>query len=139
MQIKIPTASEGRGIIGNSVGIFNVANTLSIKSASDTRPSQAKGHLQQITKDTILAIAKASCINLTEKEVEQHLADFNTILDAFSKIKEVDTKNVQPAFHPIEISDVMREDIAKEGCGQENALSMSKHTSNGCFVGPKIL
>jgi len=93
----------------------------------------------QITKDTILAVAKAACINLSEKEVEQYLADFTTILDAFSKIGEVDTKNVEPAFHPVEISDVMREDAAKEGCGQEKALSLSKHTSNGNFVGPKTL
>ncbi|MBI4017310.1 MAG: Asp-tRNA(Asn)/Glu-tRNA(Gln) amidotransferase subunit GatC [Candidatus Aenigmarchaeota archaeon] len=93
----------------------------------------------QITKETIINVAKSSCINLTDKEVEQFLVDFNSILDAFSKISEVNTKDVQPAFHSIEISDVTREDSAGKGCTQEQALSLSKHTSRGLFVGPKIL
>lgn len=53
-QIKIPTAPEGRGIISNDVGIFNVANTLSRKSAGETHPSQATGYSQQTKKDLLI-------------------------------------------------------------------------------------
>ena len=92
-----------------------------------------------ITKETIREVAAASCIELTEKEVENYLQDFQSILEAFSQIKEVNTKNVQPAFHTIEIADKTREDIVEEGCKQEEALQLSKHTSKNSFVGPKIL
>ena len=92
-----------------------------------------------ITKETILAVAKASCIDLSEKELGQYVVEFNSILEAFSKMKEVNTKEVQPAFHPIPLADVAREDVSQQGCSQEQALGLSTHTSKGYFVGPKIL
>lgn len=119
---------------------FFLRRCLSLPGESQRFNNQvSKNRSMQITKDTILSVAKASCINLTEKEVEQFLADFNTILDAFSKISEVNTKDVQPAFHPIKLQDITRDDVPKQGCTQDQALSLSKHTGNGCFVGPKIL
>ncbi|MBI4147828.1 Asp-tRNA(Asn)/Glu-tRNA(Gln) amidotransferase subunit GatC [Candidatus Woesearchaeota archaeon] len=92
-----------------------------------------------ITKDTIRSVAKTCCLELTEQEVDQFMADFQSILDTFSKLNDTDTTNVPPAFHPLPIADVLREDIAKQGCTPEQALSLSKHTSKGYFVGPKTL
>ncbi len=92
-----------------------------------------------VQKETILAVAKAAHLELTEKEVQQYLQDFQNILEAFSQLKEVDTNNTTPAFHPVPLADNTREDVSKEGCTQEEALKLSKHTSNGFFIAPKIL
>ena len=92
-----------------------------------------------VTKETILAVAKAAHISLTEQEIDQYLEDFQNILEAFSQIKDVDTSNTLPAFHPVPVADKTRDDKSREGCSQEDALKLSKHTSNGFFIAPKIL
>lgn len=92
-----------------------------------------------ITKEDIKKIATTACLSITEKEAELYAKQCGDILHAFSKLQELNTDNVQPALHPIPLEGVTREDKIKPGLTQEEALSLSKRTSKGYFVGPKTL
>ena len=92
-----------------------------------------------ITKELVERIASNARINLSDDEIEKLLPQLKEILAAFSELDKVDTKNVQPSFHPIEIKNVSRDDIKGECLPQEQALSLTPHKCDGYFRGPKTL
>lgn len=63
----------------------------------------------QIDRETIERVARLSRIRLTSEQEEQLLRDFQEILTAFSSIDEAEA-DCEPAFHPIEIRNILRED-----------------------------
>ncbi len=93
----------------------------------------------KINKELILQVAKNARLELTEPEIKEFEKDFKDILDAFSKISEVDTKNIKESFHPIEIKNHLRKDEIKESLSQEDALKNSKHRTDIYFKGPKAI
>lgn len=93
----------------------------------------------KINEELIKRVAKNARLNLTENELKKFIKECSDILDVFSKIQDVDTKNVKPAFHPIEIKNHLREDIIEDSLSQDDALKNAKHQMNGYFKGPKAI
>lgn len=94
---------------------------------------------QKIDRELLLRVARNARVNLSEKEIEEILPQFKEMLETFKKIAEVDVKGELPAFHPVELQNVFREDMVEESLSQEEALSNSRHKKNGYFKGPKVV
>ncbi|MFP4116192.1 MAG: Asp-tRNA(Asn)/Glu-tRNA(Gln) amidotransferase subunit GatC [Candidatus Aenigmatarchaeota archaeon] len=77
-------------------------------------------------------------MELDSEERENIREEMEDILDWFSKIDEVDTEDVEPAFHPIDLKNEMREDEVEESFSREEALENTEHEEDGFFKGPKI-
>lgn len=92
-----------------------------------------------ITPELVKKIATQARLNLSDAEIKQFVPQLKEILQNFSELDKVDTKNVQPSFHPIEIKNVSREDVVGECLNQDDALSSTPHKRNGYFRGPKTL
>ena len=92
-----------------------------------------------INKNTVKKVAELARLQLSEDELERFSKELEEIEKAFSVIQEVDTENAEPAFQPVEIENVFREDIPKESFSQEEALSNTEHKENGYFKGPRIV
>ncbi|MBI2564505.1 Asp-tRNA(Asn)/Glu-tRNA(Gln) amidotransferase subunit GatC [Candidatus Woesearchaeota archaeon] len=90
-------------------------------------------------KETLLRVAKNARINLTEEEQKELLPQLQEILELFTKLKEADTKDVKPSFHPVELKNKTREDKPKKCLGQEEALANVKHEKDGFIKGPRII
>lgn len=93
----------------------------------------------KLDKALMEKVARNARLNLSEEEIKKFLPELNGVLDYFSTIAEADTRNIQPSFHPIEIKNVMRDDIVEECLSQEEALSNAKHKKDGFFKGPKVV
>lgn len=93
----------------------------------------------KIDRDLILKVAKNTRLNLSEKETQGFVKDFQDILDNFSKIKEIDTEKVQLKIHPVEIEANLREDKVEESLTQKEALKNTKNKKEGYFLGPKAI
>jgi len=65
-----------------------------------------------ISKEEVGYIAKLSRIEITEKETEKFQKDLSSVLDYFEMLKEVDTKNIKPTYHPLE--DYFKENVIRE-------------------------
>ncbi|MFH8080536.1 MAG: Asp-tRNA(Asn)/Glu-tRNA(Gln) amidotransferase subunit GatC [Candidatus Aenigmatarchaeota archaeon] len=76
-------------------------------------------------------------LELTEDEKKKYLKQLEEILQVFKEIDEVDTRDVEPSFHPIEIKNQWREDEQKDF--KWDPLSNTIHKENGYFKGPKIV
>ena len=93
----------------------------------------------EINKEVILKVAKNARLNLTNEEITQFTSDFKEIISAFSQLDELNTNNIKPSFQPIEIKNVLREDIEKKCVPVEEILKNAKHKKGDYFLGPKAL
>ena len=91
----------------------------------------------EIDKKLVDRVAKVSRVNLTDKEVEKFSKQFDDILKACKELDEVDTSNVEPSFHPVELKNVMRDDESRPW--KWEPLSNTKHKEKKYFKGPKIV
>lgn len=63
-----------------------------------------------ISKQEVEHIAELCRIKLTEEEKELFTKQFNDILNFFKQLDEIDTENILPTFHVLNISNIFRED-----------------------------
>ena len=93
----------------------------------------------RIDNQIIEKVAQNARLKLTKKEIEELTPQLSEILQAFSKLDELDTENVNPSFQPIELKNVLREDKEKQSLTQEEILSNTKHKKDGFFKCPKVI
>ncbi len=93
----------------------------------------------KIKEETLLHVAKTARINLTNEEKKEFLPQLQQIIGSFSEIKNVDTEDTMPSFHPIELKGMLRKDVPKNSLSNEDALKNSKNNKDGYIKGPRIL
>lgn len=91
-----------------------------------------------ISVNTVRHVASLAKISLSDSEVRQFQKDLNEILDAFKKLDAAKTDN-EASFHPMEIRDVLREDLEEKCLTQEKALENAAHKEKGFFKGPRVV
>lgn len=84
-------------------------------------------------------IAKLARLKFDEQEKEKLCKEMNQILKHMDKLNELNTKNVEPLSHPIELSNVFREDEIKESISTEEALKNAPDKDDKFFRVPKII
>lgn len=89
-----------------------------------------------LDKALVAKLAEIARLELSEEEKERYSEQLKVIIEAFRELDEVDTSNVEPSFHPLEIADVMRDDVVEEW--DWDPLSNSKHKEGRYLRGPKI-
>lgn len=93
----------------------------------------------KVDKELIEHVGVVARLKLTNKEIDKFIPEFKEILEAFSKLDEVDTKNTESSFHPVEIKNRLREDKPGECITNEEALSLTEHKKDGYFKGPRAI
>ena len=67
-----------------------------------------------ITREEVLHVAKLARLELTDDEVERLTEQLGAILEAVSKVSELDLSDVPPTSHPLEIANAWAEDEPHE-------------------------
>jgi len=94
---------------------------------------------QKIDKAEVRKVAKLARLELSEAEVEEFASQLSAILDYVEKMNELDTTSVEPLAHCLPISNVFREDTARESLGTERTLANAPQRDGEFFKVPKIL
>ena len=63
-----------------------------------------------ITREEVLHVAKLASLELTDDEVERLTGELSAILEAVSKVSELDLSDVPPTSHPLELVNAWAED-----------------------------
>jgi aspartyl-tRNA(Asn)/glutamyl-tRNA(Gln) amidotransferase subunit C len=63
-----------------------------------------------ITRDEVLHVARLARLALSDEEVERLTAELGAILDAVSKVSELDLDDVPPTSHPLDLVNAWDED-----------------------------
>ena len=92
-----------------------------------------------ITIKEIEHLAKLSRLNLTDEEKERLTGEMAGILQFSAKLDEVDSKDVSPMMHVGNVTNVFREDEAKESYDRKDILKNAPKSDEGCFLVPKTV
>lgn len=90
----------------------------------------------RIDKDLVSRICGISSLKLSEEETERFVSELNDVLEAFREVERVDTEGVSPAYHPLRVENVFREDIERRT--EWDPLSNSRQNENRYIKGPKL-
>lgn len=84
-------------------------------------------------------IAKLARLKFDENEIENLTKDMNKILDYMDQLNELDTDNIEPLSHPLDLSNVMREDNLKESISREEVFKNTPSHNEEFFKVPKVI
>ena len=89
-----------------------------------------------ITKEQVLHVAQLAHLDLTDEEVDRFREQLSAILDAVSKVQELDLADVPPTSHPLDVVNVWREDEPRPSLPVEEALANAPGREGGLFRVP---
>ncbi len=93
----------------------------------------------KIDEELLQSVARVARLTLSKEDIKKFLPQLKEVLDAFSEISKVDTKDTKPSFQPVVLKNHLREDNVHECLSQEQALSLTEHKKDGYFKGPKVV
>ncbi|MBZ0184567.1 MAG: Asp-tRNA(Asn)/Glu-tRNA(Gln) amidotransferase subunit GatC [Melioribacteraceae bacterium] len=92
-----------------------------------------------VNKNQVEQIAKLARLKFDENEIENLTKDMNKILDYMDQLNELDTDNIEPLSHPLDLSNVMREDNLKESISREEVFKNAPSHNEEFFKVPKVI
>lgn len=92
-----------------------------------------------IDRQQVQKIAHLARLEITPQEEEQFATQLSSILEYFEQLSELDTKDVPPTTRAIEISNVIRSDMATPYSNRDALLQEAPETEGDFFRVPQIL
>jgi aspartyl-tRNA(Asn)/glutamyl-tRNA(Gln) amidotransferase subunit C len=89
-----------------------------------------------IDREQLLHVAHLARLELREDEVERLEGQLNDILDAVSKVSELDLSDVPPTSHPLEVVNVWEHDVPRPCLPVEEALANAPEREGDFFKVP---
>jgi len=83
-------------------------------------------------------IAKLARLSVAKEEEEEFLQQFNQILKFVSRLRELDTKDIEPTGCVSFSAASLREDEVKCFSTKEEIFKNTKHIKDNLFVVPKV-
>ncbi len=92
-----------------------------------------------VTIKDVEYIAELARLEFTDAEKETFTHQLNTILSYIEQLNKLDTTDVEPLSHVIQLQNVFREDEVKPGLTREEALQNAPSRNEEFFKVPKVI
>jgi aspartyl-tRNA(Asn)/glutamyl-tRNA(Gln) amidotransferase subunit C len=92
-----------------------------------------------LSEKDVQYVAKLARLEVTEQEVAKYTQQLGNILGYIEEMGKLDTSNVEPLTHPLDMKNVFREDVVKPSLTQTEVLSNGPEVQSGHFKVPKIM
>jgi aspartyl-tRNA(Asn)/glutamyl-tRNA(Gln) amidotransferase subunit C len=92
-----------------------------------------------VTIKDVEHIAELARLKFNEKELDNFTHQLNEILSYMEKLNELNTENVEPLSHPVENSNVFRNDEIKPSVNRDDALKNAPDKNESFFKVPKVI
>ncbi|HSL63317.1 MAG TPA: Asp-tRNA(Asn)/Glu-tRNA(Gln) amidotransferase subunit GatC [Gaiellaceae bacterium] len=89
-----------------------------------------------IGREQVLHVARLARLDLTEEEVERLGGQLDAILEAVSKVAELDLADVPPTSHPLDVVNVWREDEPRPSWPTETVFANAPAVEDDAFRVP---
>jgi aspartyl-tRNA(Asn)/glutamyl-tRNA(Gln) amidotransferase subunit C len=93
----------------------------------------------RITMDEVKHVANLARLAITEEEAEELTNDLDAIISFAEELNELDTENVEPTSHVLDMKNIFREDVSKPGLPVEEVLKNAPDHENGQIKVPAII
>ena len=89
-----------------------------------------------ITREEVLHVAKLARLELTDDEIERLTGELSAILEAVSKVSQLDLSDVPPTSHPLEVVNAWGEDEPHEALSLDQAFANAPAREGDLFKVP---
>ncbi|WP_100403647.1 Asp-tRNA(Asn)/Glu-tRNA(Gln) amidotransferase subunit GatC [Bacillus sp. FJAT-42315] len=95
--------------------------------------------MTRITEEQVRHVANLARLAVTDEEVEKFTSHLDAIISFAEQLNELDTTDVLPTSHVLDMKNIMRKDEAKPGLPQEEVLKNAPDHQNGQIRVPSIM
>ncbi len=92
-----------------------------------------------LDKEEIEKIAWLARLALDEDDILNYSRDLTNILSMIEQMNAIDTKNIEPLAHPLEINARLRDDAINETNQREKFQKLAPAVENGHYLVPKVI
>jgi len=89
--------------------------------------------------DDVKYIARLAMLEIAEQDVADYAAELSRILDLVEQMNRVDTTDIDPMAHPLDVGQRLREDIVTEVDRREDFQRVAPLVENGLYLVPKVI
>jgi len=95
--------------------------------------------MTRISNDQVRHVANLARLAITDEEAGKLQKELDAIITFAELLNEVDTENVEPTYHVLDMKNVFREDIPKPGLPREEVLKNAPDHQDGQIKVPAII
>ncbi len=92
-----------------------------------------------LTSDDIKKVAYLARLQVTEQEVAIHQKSLTSILNLLEEMGAINTDNVQPMSHPLDLHQPIREDVVSEPNDREAFQKIAPAVEAGLYLVPQVI
>jgi aspartyl-tRNA(Asn)/glutamyl-tRNA(Gln) amidotransferase subunit C len=92
-----------------------------------------------IARDEVEKVSLLGRLLLTEEELDTMTHQLGDILAYMDLLAEVDTENIEPMAHAIEVANVFRDDKVGQSLDRDDALANAPHRDAETYLVPAVL
>ena len=92
-----------------------------------------------ISREDVKKVSLLARLRLSEAELDQMTEQLTSIVAYVDQLAELDTENVEPLAHPVEVFDVFAEDTVGAELRREDALANAPKQDGEFYNVPAVL
>jgi len=92
-----------------------------------------------ISRQDVEHVANLAKLRLTDQEIDDYTRQLGEILTYMEKLDELDTSDVEPLSHVMDVTNAFRDDEPKESLDRDKALANAPKSDGEFFVVPKVI
>ncbi len=89
--------------------------------------------------DDVAKVALLARLRVSPDELLMFTGQLNSIMDYVAQLQELDTSDVEPLAHGVEVRNVFRDDVRGDALPREAALSNAPKRNQESFLVPAVL
>ena len=93
----------------------------------------------QLTQQDVLKVAHLARLAIEPSEVEGFVKDLSQILELVEQMNAVDTTDVEPMAHPLDMSQRLRDDEVSESDRRDLYQQNAPQVEAGLYLVPKVI
>ncbi len=92
-----------------------------------------------LEKKQVKEIAQLARLNISDSEALQTTTELNNILNLMAELSEIDTEDVDPMAHPLDMSQRLRDDVVSETDLSDDFQAIAPKTGKQHFLVPTVI
>lgn len=90
-------------------------------------------------QETLDKLNRLSQLSVDPAEKDLTLKHLNDIMSLIDQLQEIDTDNVEPLAHPLDMEQPLRNDEVTETVDRERYQSIAPSTRDGLYLVPRVV
>ena len=95
--------------------------------------------MAHITREQVQHLAHLARLELTDEETAHYTDQLSAIVEAVERVSEVAADDIHPTSHPVPMTNVFREDVARPGLDRADVQAGAPSWEDDRFRVPRIL